>query len=139
MRVKARAVIWIDGLLIVAEQSRRGRSELTLPGGRVNRHESVTDALKREVSEETGLEIEPGRLLYVSEIVESAHDRNLELIFLAEASGIPSLRAGFQTIDLDSGERPEVRPALLDQIASDARSNWRETPRWLRHVRRAAA
>jgi len=33
--VKARAVILIDGLLIVANQRRRGESELSLPGGRV--------------------------------------------------------------------------------------------------------
>ena len=36
MIVKARAVILIDGRLIVANQRRRGHSELSLPGGRVN-------------------------------------------------------------------------------------------------------
>ena len=41
MIVKTRAVIFIDGLLIVAEQLRRGRKELSLPGGRVNDRESV--------------------------------------------------------------------------------------------------
>jgi ADP-ribose pyrophosphatase YjhB (NUDIX family) len=135
MRVKVRAVIWIDGRLIVAEQSRRGRTELTLPGGRVNDHESVVDALQREVAEETGLQIAPGRLLYVSEAVESARDHDLELVFLAEASGVPALRGGFRTIDLDAEERPEIRPPILDQVASDAKTGWRETPRWLGHVR----
>ena len=89
MRVKARAVILIDGLLIVANQRRRGESELSLPGGRVNRYESVLDALKREVAEETGLAVVPGRLLYVSEIVQSVRSHDLELVFLAEASGVP--------------------------------------------------
>ena len=42
VRVKARAVILIDGRLIVAEQLRGGRSEFSLPGGRVNRNESVS-------------------------------------------------------------------------------------------------
>lgn len=135
MRVKARAVIWIDGRLIVAAQSRRGRTELTLPGGRVNNHESVFDALQREVAEETGLQVDAGRLLYVSETVESVHDRDLELIFLAQTSGVPTLRGGFRTINLDTSERPEVRPPILDQIASDAMTGWRDTPRWLGHVR----
>jgi ADP-ribose pyrophosphatase YjhB (NUDIX family) len=138
VRVKARAVIWIDGLLIVAQQARRGRTELTLPGGRVNDHESVIDGLRREVSEETGLEIEPGPLLYVSEIVESRRTRNLELVFLAQASGVPTLRGSFQTVDLDRTDRPAVRPAILDHIDADARTGWRDTPRWLDNLGRAS-
>ena len=65
MRVKARALIWIEHRLIVAQQQRRGRTELSLPGGRVNDHESGL-ALAREVLEETGLGVEPGRLVYVA-------------------------------------------------------------------------
>ena len=130
MRVKARAVILIGGQLIVAEQLRRGRRELSLPGGRVNQRESVLDALRREVAEETGLDVTPGRLLYVSEIVESVRFHDLELIFLAHATGIPSLN-GFRAIDIDAGERPPVRPPILEQIASDLASGWRHTPRWL--------
>jgi 8-oxo-dGTP diphosphatase len=130
MRVKARAVIWIDGKLIVAEQTRRGRRELSLPGGRVQARESVMDALRREVAEETGLQVVPGRLLYASEIVESVVQQDLELIFLAHADGIPSL-SGLKAIDLKSGERPDVRPPILEHIARDASSDWRDTPRWL--------
>jgi 8-oxo-dGTP pyrophosphatase MutT (NUDIX family) len=95
----------------------------------------VTDALKREVAEETGLQIEPGPLLYVSEIVQSVGSHDLELIFLAQTSGVPTLRGGFQTVDLDSEARPPVRPAILDQIAADARTQWRDTPRWLGNLR----
>ena len=133
MIVKARAVILIEGRLIVANQRRRGRSELSLPGGRVNRFESVLDAVKREVAEETGLEVTPGRLLYVSEVVQSVRSHDLELVFLAETSGIPTLKA-FNAIDLEGGERPAIRPAILDQIVRDRDSDWRETPRWLGNI-----
>lgn len=132
MRVKARAIIWIDGLLIVVRQAGGGRHpELTLPGGDVNADESIADALKREVSEKTGLEIDPGPLLYVSEVGDPTRTHDLELIFLAEASGVPTLRGRFTTIDLDADSPPDVRPAILEQIASDARDGWRSTPRWL--------
>ena len=137
MRVKARAVILIEGCLIVAQQRRRGRKELSLPGGRVNDHEGVLDALKREVAEETGLEVAPGQLLYVSEIVRSARAHDLELTFLAELSGVPSLN-GFHAVDLSS-EWPAVRPPILDEIAHDVASGWRDTPRWLGNVDRGVS
>jgi 8-oxo-dGTP diphosphatase len=130
VRVKARAVILIDDRLIVAEQRRQGRAELSLPGGRVNRNESVIDAVRREVEEETGLEVTPSRLLYISELVESVRTHDLELIFLAEASGVPRLN-GFVALDLTGTPLPAVRPPILEQIALDLASGWRETPRWL--------
>jgi len=132
MRVKTRAVIWIDGQLIVAQQSRRGRPELSLPGGRVNDHESVLDALRREVAEETGLEVAPQRLLYVSEVPGRRRPHSLELIFLAEPTGVPTLRPGLKAIDLTSaGDHPPIRPAIVQDILADANSAWRDTPRWL--------
>ncbi|HUA02614.1 MAG TPA: NUDIX hydrolase [Solirubrobacteraceae bacterium] len=123
-------MILIDQRLIVAEQRRRGRTELSLPGGRVNRNESVLDAVKREVAEETGLDVVPGRLLYVSELVQSVRIHDLELVFLAETAGVPTLR-GFRAVDLEAGERPRVRPPILDQIVRDLAQGWRDTPRWL--------
>jgi ADP-ribose pyrophosphatase YjhB (NUDIX family) len=129
--VKARAVI--DGRLIVANQRRRGRSELSLPGGRVNRYESVTDAVKREVAEETGLDVVPRRLLYVSEIVQSVRSHDLELVFLAEPGGVPALKA-FNAIDLAAGERPSIRPPILEHIVRDLAHGWRDTPRWLGNI-----
>lgn len=73
----------------------------------------------------------------VSEIVDSVRTHDLELIFLAEPCGAPSLN-GFQAIDLTGGERPVVRPAILDQIAGDAASAWCRTPRWLGNLKRSA-
>lgn len=126
-------MILIDGRLIVANQRRRGQSELSLPGGRVNRYESVLDALRREVAEETGLEVVPGRLLYVSEIVQSVRSQDLELVFLAESSGVPALN-GFRAVDLAGGERPPIRPPILEHIVRDLAHGWRDTPRWLGNI-----
>ena len=139
MSVRARALIWIEHRLIVAQRQGRGHTELSLPGGRVNDHESVLDALAREVLEETGLAVEPSRLVYVFEAIQPVRSHDLEgLIFLAEPSGVPRLNE-FQAIDLAAGQRPPVRPAILDLIARDAESAWRDTPRSLGNPSRATA
>jgi ADP-ribose pyrophosphatase YjhB (NUDIX family) len=130
VKVKARALIWIEYRLVVAQQQRRGRTELSLPGGRVNDHESVLDALTREVLEQTGPEVERNRLIYGFEAIQPVRSHDLELIFLAEPRGVPRLNE-LQAIDLTAGERRPVRPAILDVIARDAESAWRDTPRWL--------
>jgi ADP-ribose pyrophosphatase YjhB (NUDIX family) len=84
----------------------------------VNRYESVLDATRREVAEETGLEVVPRRLLDVSEAVQSVRTHDRELVFLADAVGVPAL-SGFKAIDLESGQGPAIRPPILEQIVRD--------------------
>jgi hypothetical protein len=43
-RVKVRAVIWVDERVVVHRVQRRGALHVTLPGGRLDERESVTDA-----------------------------------------------------------------------------------------------
>jgi ADP-ribose pyrophosphatase YjhB (NUDIX family) len=81
----------------------RGRPPLqgtwTLPGGRVNRGESLVAAVAREVKEETALDVEVGALV---EVVEIAKDdfHYVILDYSAVFKGDPStLRAGDDAAD----------------------------------------
>lgn len=58
--VSAKAVIADGGRILLG---RNDRAEWELPGGRLEAGERVADAIRREVREETGLEVEVGRLL----------------------------------------------------------------------------
>lgn len=73
LQVAAKAVIVNSAgkVLLVRESGRLDTNTQSslygLPGGRLNPGESFFDALKREVMEEVGLEIAPGRPIYVGE------------------------------------------------------------------------
>lgn len=57
-----------EGLLLV-KHSKEGREYYLLPGGGVMRGEKMSEALSREVEEETGLKVQAGKLLCVSETI----------------------------------------------------------------------
>lgn len=134
MRVKVRAVIVYQGRLLVVPERRLGaHSHLTLPGGRIGRWESVSEALVREVREETGLDVAMGPLLYVAEVTPPRGDQDLNLIFLAEPIGERSV-SHLAFVDLAHDDHPLVLPPIVEEIARDLEQVWEHTPRWLGNV-----
>ena len=63
-----------------------GRS-WSLPGGEVEEGETIHDALVREMREETGLDVEPGRLLYVCDHLPGGRTHVVHLTFEASRTG----------------------------------------------------
>lgn len=60
-------------LLMVQRGSAPAEGLWTLPGGRVEPGERLTDAVEREVREETGIEVMAGELLGVFEAISDDH------------------------------------------------------------------
>ena len=131
MDVKARALILLDGRVVITRQRRRNQAYNALPGGRVKPGESVLDALVRELREEVDLEIEPGRLVYIAEVLAPRVIQDLNLVFLASAPGVDESER-LELIDPGS-ERP-VFPPLLGHIAADLVDDFAQAPRWLGNV-----
>jgi 8-oxo-dGTP diphosphatase len=73
-RNSAKAVIIRDGQLLVIKKREGQNDWYILPGGGQEKHETLHQALKREVLEEAGLEAEIGELLFVREYLSANHE-----------------------------------------------------------------
>jgi ADP-ribose pyrophosphatase YjhB (NUDIX family) len=81
------AIVVHEGALLMVRRGRApGAGLWSIPGGRVERGEHLADALRREVKEETGIDVAVGDFVGFLELVgEDSHYVLLD--FLATASG----------------------------------------------------
>ena len=95
----------------------------TMPGGGVELHETVEEGVVRELREETGYDVRPGRILGVDSWVMAAHERpdgsarpykSVRVVFEAEVLG------GELTREVD-GTTDEARWVPLDEVPGLAR------------------
>ncbi len=68
LRVRVGVVVVQEGkVLLVRQHVSEGQEFWIVPGGGLKKNEGLLDCARREIAEETGLEIEPVRLLYVGD------------------------------------------------------------------------
>jgi len=86
MKVRVAGIVVKDDKLLLMKHRRRGLSYWAFPGGAVQEFETLPDALTRELREETGFEVKPGRLVYIVETFNprSQSTHTLNLFYLAE-------------------------------------------------------
>lgn len=85
-RIRVAALIVHGDKILLAEHEKGGRRYWLLPGGGVDYGESIEEALKRELLEEAGIEIEVGDLLWtLDSIPPDRHRHVLNLILEARA------------------------------------------------------
>lgn len=76
-RVRVAALILLEGRVVLVRHRAGSRTYHLLPGGGVNFGETIDEALRREVAEETGLQTRLGRLLFVSDTIDPNGSRHL--------------------------------------------------------------
>ena len=73
-------------ILLVRYPDKAGKGYLVGPGGGVEIEEPMPDAIVREVHEETGLEVQPGKLLAIEDLLSKQH-RLIKIWFVCTLVG----------------------------------------------------
>lgn len=81
-RIRAAAAIVQDGALLLVRHEKEGRGYWMLPGGGVQWGEGIDAAVRRELIEETGLEVATGDLLFVKDTIHPEGARHMVHIVL---------------------------------------------------------
>ncbi|UOK60995.1 NUDIX domain-containing protein [Paenibacillus sp. OVF10] len=83
IRNSAKALIIKDGRMLAMKQDDNDEVIYILPGGSQNAGETLTDAVKREVAEEIGIDVEPLSLEFVIEGVYGEALHRVDFVFYA--------------------------------------------------------
>jgi 8-oxo-dGTP diphosphatase len=67
-RISAGAIVIHQDRVLLVRYDKGGQNYLVAPGGGVEGEEALPQAVVREVREETGLEVSPGKVLFVEDL-----------------------------------------------------------------------
>lgn len=79
--IRVAIVILKDDQILLVKHRKAGRQYWLLPGGRVEWNEDLHSALKRELLEETNLQIEVGQLIFINDAIPKDGSRHIVNLF----------------------------------------------------------
>jgi len=111
IRVSAKAVVVVDGRVLLVRHRDSEGDWRSLPGGGQRHTETLSEAVVRECHEETGLQVRPGRLLFVRDYIAKNHEfaqeegdaHQVELMFECELVGTARARLGDSPDEMQTG------------------------------------
>ncbi len=109
-------------LLVVHMRGEDGKEYYTLPGGKQEPNELMIDALKREVREETGYDVEAKSLLFIREGFRDESHR-IEFMFICDIVGdkqsdleYDAHQIGTKWISIDNILHEELYPVEMRNV-----------------------
>lgn len=112
-KVRATGVLIENNSLLLVKQKISNNKNWSLPGGRVEPGETLEQALIREMKEETGLDVEPVRMLYVCDVAASGNSV-LHITFLSKRIGG---EITLPTNEFDENPIHDVRFVPINELA----------------------
>lgn len=111
MRQAVRAIVIKDDQLLVMKRNKFGKQYFTLTGGGIELDEDQETALRRELMEETGLQVGTVRLVYVE---EPGEPYGTQFVYLCEyLGGEPELQADAIEAELTANGENTYEPLWL--------------------------
>ncbi|MFO7882355.1 MAG: NUDIX domain-containing protein [Kosmotogaceae bacterium] len=113
--ISVRGVIFQENSVLIVKHAHEDRQPFwCFPGGKVEQGETLPDALKRELKEETKIDIEPRNIIFIQDFI---HERLLELFFKCEKiSGTGEL--GYDPEVIGSPVLVDLRWVNVDELAT---------------------
>jgi len=111
VRVSAKAVVVVEGRVLLLRHRDSDGDWYALPGGGQRHGETLHEAVERECREETGITVRPGRLLFVRDYIAANHEfsgkdrgaHQIELMFECEPAGAEHATLGRAPDEMQTG------------------------------------
>ena len=106
-------------VLLVERGAREQQGRLALPGGFVRQEEDLPDAARRELREETGVDVEPAHLEQVATFGAPHRDSRGRVVSVAYLAVLPALPVPVAGTDAAAARWEPVSVALDEPLAFD--------------------
>lgn len=88
IKVRVAVILFEEEKILLVNHRKHQRSYWVIPGGTVERGETIAEAAKRELKEETNLEIALGELLFINEAIpQDGQQHIIDLCFTGKILG----------------------------------------------------
>jgi ADP-ribose pyrophosphatase YjhB (NUDIX family) len=117
--IRAASILLDKGRICLVKQEVTEKRHWSLPGGKLELREKLSECVSREFKEETGLDVQVRELLYVTDRITSNPDTHVvHMSFLVEKSGNRELPAEWAHADpFPSTSSDRIREIRMVKIA----------------------